>query len=37
MNMGHGNLIFPDPTQNMLIISGFRWLVSTDPKGNVFE
>lgn len=23
--------------QNMLIISGFRWVVSSDSKGNVFE
>ena len=37
MNMGHGNRIFTDPTQNMLIISGFRWIVESDQKGNVFE
>jgi len=37
MNMGHGNRIFTDPTQNNLIISGFRWLVASDKKGNVFE
>lgn len=37
MNMGHGNKIFTDPTQNMLIISGFRWVVASDPNGNVFE
>jgi len=37
MNMGHGNRIFTDPTQNMLIISGFRWVVESDQKGNVFE
>jgi len=37
MNMGHGDRIFTDPTQNMLIISGFRWVVSSDSKGNVFK
>ena len=37
MNMGHGNRIFTDPTQNMLIISGFRWVLASDQKGNVFE
>jgi type 1 glutamine amidotransferase len=37
MNMGHGNRIFSDPTQNALIIAGLRWVVSIDPKGNVFE
>jgi type 1 glutamine amidotransferase len=37
MNMGHGNRIFTDPTQNQLIISGFRWVVASDEKGNVFE
>ena len=37
MNMGHGNRIFSDPTQNMLFISGFRWVVASDQNGNVFE
>ena len=37
MNMGHGRRIFSDPIQNTLIIAGLRWLVSIDPKGNVFE
>jgi type 1 glutamine amidotransferase len=37
MNMGHGNRIFTDPVQNQLIISGFRWVVASDRKGNVFE
>jgi type 1 glutamine amidotransferase len=37
MNMGHGTKIFTDPVQNSLIISGFRWVVATDNKGNVFE
>jgi type 1 glutamine amidotransferase len=37
MNMGHGGRIFSDPTQNQLIIAGFRWVVAMDEKGNVFE
>jgi type 1 glutamine amidotransferase len=37
MNMGHGDRIFVDPTQNQMIISGLRWVVATDQKGNVFE
>jgi type 1 glutamine amidotransferase len=37
MNIGHGAGIFSDATQNKLIISGFRWVVATDKKGNVFE
>lgn len=37
MNMGHGKHIFSDATQNQLIISGFRWVVASDRKGNVFE
>jgi uncharacterized protein len=36
MNMGHGAGIFGDATQNKLIIDGFRWVVATDKKGNVF-
>jgi type 1 glutamine amidotransferase len=36
MNMGHGGHIFDDATQNKLIISGLRWVVETDKKGNVF-
>jgi uncharacterized protein len=37
MNMGHGNKIFGDATQDKLIIAGLRWVVATDKKGNVFE
>lgn len=37
MNMGHGDKIFGDATQDKLIIAGLRWLVATDKKGNVFE
>jgi len=37
MNMGHGSHIFSDATQNMLIISGLRWVVATEKKRNVFK
>lgn len=37
MNMGHGHSIFSDATQNKLIIDGFRWVIETDKKGNVFK
>jgi uncharacterized protein len=37
MNMGHGNRVFSDATQNKMIIAGLRWVVETDKKGNVFE
>lgn len=37
LNMGHGEHIFTDATQNKLIIDSFRWVVSIDSKGNPFE
>ncbi len=37
MNMGHDRHVFGDATQDMLIISGLRWVVASDKKGNVFE
>jgi len=37
MNMGHSSQTFSDATQNKLIIAGFRWVVASDKKGNVFE
>ncbi len=37
MNMGHGSHIFEDATQDMLIISGLRWVVASDKAGNVFN
>ncbi len=36
LNMGHGNRIFSDATQNYLIINAFRWVVASNKKGNVF-
>lgn len=37
LNMGHGAHIFSDATQNMLIINAFKWVVSQDQRGNVFD
>jgi len=37
MNMGHGDNIFSDATQNKLIIDALRWVVASDKKGNVFD
>lgn len=37
MNMGHSGKIFGDAAQDKLIISGLRWIVASDKKGNVFE
>jgi type 1 glutamine amidotransferase len=37
MNMGHSGKVFGDATQDRLIISGLRWVVATDKRGNVFE
>lgn len=37
MNMGHNGKVFGDATQDMLFISGLRWIVSADRKGNVFD
>lgn len=37
LNMGHGDEIFIDATQNLLITNAFRWVVSRDSKGNPFE
>jgi uncharacterized protein len=37
MNMGHDERIFGNPAQDLLIISGLRWVVASDKKGNVFE
>lgn len=36
LNMGHGDEEFIDATQNLLFINAFRWVVSTDKKGNPF-
>jgi len=36
LNMGHGDDIFSDATQNKLFIDALRWVIATDKKGNVF-
>ncbi|HEY1872515.1 MAG TPA: ThuA domain-containing protein [Chitinophagaceae bacterium] len=37
LNMGHGPHILSDATQNMLIINAFRWVITSDKKGNVID
>lgn len=36
LNMGHGDTEFTDATQNLLVINAFRWVLSTDKKGDPF-
>lgn len=37
LNMGHGPHILSDATQNKLIIAAFRWVITSDKKGNVID
>ena len=37
LNMGHGDEEFIDATQNLLFVNAFRWVVSTDKKGDPFK
>lgn len=37
LNMGHGPHILEDATQNKLIIAAFRWVVTSDKRGNVID
>ena len=37
LNMGHGPHIFTDATQNKLIIAAFRWVITSDKRGNVID
>ncbi len=37
INMGHGDTEYIDATQNLLFVNAFRWVLSTDPKGNPFN
>jgi len=37
VNMGHGPHILEDATQNKLIIAAFRWVITSDKKGNVID
>ena len=36
LNMGHGDDEFTDATQKLLFVNAFRWVLSTDRKGNPF-
>ena len=36
LNIGHGDTEYSDPTQNLLIVNAFRWVVSRSPEGNPF-
>ena len=36
LNMGHGDEEFIDGTQNLLLVTAFRWVVSKDKSGNPF-
>lgn len=37
LNMGHGNRIFNDPTQNHLIFNALKWVIATDKRGDAFN
>lgn len=37
LNMGHGDRIFCDPTQNYLFFNALKWIISTNKKGNPFQ
>lgn len=37
LNMGHGDDEFTDATQKLLFINAFRWVLSTDKKGDPFK
>ena len=37
LNMGHGDEEFIDATQNLLFVNAFRWVISTDKKGDPFK
>jgi type 1 glutamine amidotransferase len=37
LNMGHGDEVLSDATQKLMIINAFKWVLSTDKKGNPFK
>ncbi|GHT28597.1 hypothetical protein FACS189432_06760 [Bacteroidia bacterium] len=37
LNMGHGDDEFTDATQKLLFINAFRWVISTNKKGDPFK
>lgn len=36
LNMGHNEAAWGNPTQDLLFINSFRWVVSSDPAGDPF-
>ncbi|MCX6216310.1 ThuA domain-containing protein [Spirosoma sp.] len=36
LNMGHGDEIYSDATQKLLIINALKWVLSNDKQGNPF-
>ncbi len=37
LNMGHGDDEFTDATQKLLFVNAFRWILSTNKKGDPFK
>lgn len=37
LNFGHGDEEFTDATQNLLVINAFRWVLSSNEKGDPFK
>ncbi|MDR1555410.1 MAG: ThuA domain-containing protein [Tannerellaceae bacterium] len=37
LNMGHGDDEFTDATQKLLFVNAFRWVLSTNKKGDPFQ
>ncbi|MES1225038.1 MAG: ThuA domain-containing protein, partial [Bacteroidota bacterium] len=37
LNMGHGDEVLNDATQRLMIISAFKWVLSTDKNGDPFR
>ncbi|GAB2530395.1 ThuA domain-containing protein [Spirosoma aerophilum] len=37
LNMGHGDEIYSDATQKLLIINALNWVLSTDKQGYSFK
>lgn len=37
LNMGHGDEVFNDATQQLMFINAFKWVLSRDPKGDPFK
>lgn len=37
LNMGHGDEVYSDATQQLLFINAFKWVLSQDKKGDPFK